>query len=186
MARLNGKRRREMRLKQARLALAQELNPPLTTGEVRISLNPNRPMYGSSKSLDRGLLHTLADLPVYKQHKRSGLTGKGVVNVSLADPDKVTFPEHIRDEFPRLAKPLAVETKRVSRPNRVVPKSKKTWSERTKVDLPASPHNTFPGSMTDYGRGVQRGGGAIDVSQPSGRDSTFGDTYGLRCETLTG
>jgi hypothetical protein len=125
--RLNPQRRRELKERQLLLAIRNAVNPSSYDETVRIrSAGLPTALWGSSAGLERGLLHGEANMVTYKQHKRRKPTPKGGV-VSKAGID-VAFPHTIPDKVSATAIPASKDVRRISRPNKVVPKTKKVWS----------------------------------------------------------
>lgn len=122
--RLNPQRRREMRAKAILLEGRKARNPVLTDADVSIkTMGQPRALWGSSLKLDKGYVHSECGFITYAQHKRRSPTREAV----KCDLDTVA-PYSVLDKLSDIAKPSPVDTKRVNRPNRVVPKSKRLWS----------------------------------------------------------
>lgn len=151
--RLSPKRRRAMRQRLAHLELVKALNPTTQTDAKPVGYDRSKvrkhaglalALQGSSRKLSRGLLHKEADRPAYAQHKRRK-PSKPAAHVNPADVEVIVQPHTIADDLPREAIPAAVPHKRVSRPDRVLPKGKKMFSEPGKGELITSSHRTPPG-----------------------------------------
>jgi len=97
---------------------AREVNPStqVDIGHVRISGQP-RALWGSSNGLPKGIIHEALGRPVYAQHKRRKPTAKPQVYVA---PVEIT-PETVRHKPGREVMPTPHATKRITRPNKVIP-----------------------------------------------------------------
>ena len=128
--RLNPQRRRALKAQLARTELAKALNPTTQADIGNVRMAVTKALWGGSTSLDRGLLHlegVNSGRPIYQQHKRRSPTKAGV-HVNLMDVEKVTTPDQVRDPPHRDSKPTPVATKRLGRPDKVVPKVRKSYS----------------------------------------------------------
>jgi hypothetical protein len=131
--RLNPKRRRELLQRKALTALAVARNPSTqgNIGRVRSvadrGLTKLAVLSGSSKGLERGLLHTEANLATYSNAPRRSPT-KAAMHINPSDVVSITTPDKVREpvnaEFPT-PKPQ----RRLSRPNKVVQVSQKPFSK---------------------------------------------------------